>query len=235
MTKRDFLAGLEKALKACRVEDQADILAEYEQHFARKTADGYGEEEVAARLENPEALARQFAQAGSGAREKPSLVAGVGLSVLSPFVLIFLAALLAWILAMGALSLASAFAGFCLVAAMDPTGLLPSMPYAGSFIMGISLLALSVLGATGTAYSTLFLLQLNKAYFHWAGNVLRSPSRAYPPIPLYPELAPSFRRRLRALALIALALFGTSFVLAYIVLASQAGSLEFWHVWHWFG
>ena len=40
--------------------------------------------------------------------------------------------------------------------------------------------------------------------------------------------------RLRAAALISLALFAACFVLSYVVCALSAGSLQFWHAWGWF-
>ena len=60
MTKIEFLTRLSKGLEARGVADAADILEEYEQHFAFKLADGYSEEEIAAKLGAPEALAAQF-------------------------------------------------------------------------------------------------------------------------------------------------------------------------------
>ena len=49
-----------KELKARGVADAADIEEEYEQHFAFKLADGYSEEEIAAKLGGPAKLAAQF-------------------------------------------------------------------------------------------------------------------------------------------------------------------------------
>ena len=45
----------------------------------------------------------------------------------------------------------------------------------------------------------------------------------------------AFKRRLRSAALISLVIFAASFILAYIVCTLSAGSMEFWHVWGWFG
>lgn len=60
MNKREFLAQLERELKRNHVPDAGEILNEYAQHFAFKLADGYSEEEIAARLGDPAALAAQF-------------------------------------------------------------------------------------------------------------------------------------------------------------------------------
>ena len=60
MTKTEFLTRLGAELKARKVADMDDILGEYSRHFDYKLADGYSEEEIAARLGSPEELAAQF-------------------------------------------------------------------------------------------------------------------------------------------------------------------------------
>jgi hypothetical protein len=233
MTKADYLARLGKALEG-RVDDLDDILAEYEEHFARKLADGYSEEEVTARLESPEVLAGQFAEEGgeTSARKRNRVFVILGLSLLSPLALAFIAALAVFVAFAGAAALAFLALGLCLVTGLDPSGLIPSMPFAGSLLLGLSSLALSLLAALGTAYFGLFLGQLWKAYFRWAGNRLFSSAR--PPIPMNPQLGAATRRKLRTTILVALAVMGLSFVAGFAVMAVSAGSPGFWHVWHWF-
>ena len=60
MTKHEFMARLASELRKRNVADAADVTQEYEQHFAFKLADGYAEEEIAAKLGSPEELAAQF-------------------------------------------------------------------------------------------------------------------------------------------------------------------------------
>lgn len=235
MTKNEFLAALEKALKARRIRDLADVLSEYEQHFSLKIADGYSEEEIAARLEKPEILAEQFAQAEEGeSRRAGNFFVCLGVCFLSVFAVAFLVALFAWVAVMGVFALGSMGLGMSLVSAQDPLRIIPAMPYAGSLIMGISLVALSILGGVGTLYSYLYARQLGRAYFRWAGNRFDAGRRAYPSLPLHPQLSAVFRRRLRGVALVSLAAFGVSFIVGFVVLAVSAGSPGFWHVWHWF-
>ena len=57
MKKTEFLERLGQELEKRNVADPADIVEEYEQHFAMKMADGYAEEEIAARLGSPASLA----------------------------------------------------------------------------------------------------------------------------------------------------------------------------------
>ena len=54
MTKHEFMARLASELHKRNVADAADVTQEYEQHFAFKLADGYSEEEIAAKLGTPE-------------------------------------------------------------------------------------------------------------------------------------------------------------------------------------
>lgn len=60
MTKSEFLGLLRSELTQNKISDADDVLDEYEQHFAFKLADGFSEEEIAARLGDPVRLARQF-------------------------------------------------------------------------------------------------------------------------------------------------------------------------------
>lgn len=76
MTKNEFLSRLSGALASRGVADTADILEEYESHFVCKLADGYSEEEIAAKLGDPTQLAGQFeapsARAAAAKRRSPS-------------------------------------------------------------------------------------------------------------------------------------------------------------------
>lgn len=233
MTKAEYLERLGKALEG-RVDDLDDILAEYGEHFARKLADGYSEAEVAARLESPELLARQFADDGGEAatRKRGRGLAALGLSFLGPLALAFFAALAVFVTFEGGASLAFLALGLCLATGLDPSGLIPSMPYAGSLLLGLSSLALALLSALGTAYSGLYLGQLWKAFFRWAGNRLFASAR--PPLPINPQLGAATRRKLRTMILVSLAVMAVSFVAGFAVMAVSAGSPGFWHVWHWF-
>ena len=97
MTKNEFIRRLTEARRRQNVADADDVIAEYQQHFAFKLADGYSEEEIAARLGDPAALAAQFAQSGAPEKKsarKPLLAAGLGLADL--FAGMFFLLLIAW-------------------------------------------------------------------------------------------------------------------------------------------
>lgn len=70
MTKNEFMTQLTSELHRRNIADSADVIEEYEQHFAFKLADGYTEEEIAARLGDPVALAGSSARATHRSRRR---------------------------------------------------------------------------------------------------------------------------------------------------------------------
>jgi uncharacterized membrane protein len=65
MTRQAFMARLREGLRGLPVQTQADIVADYETHFAEGAAAGRSEAEVAAALGDPGRLARELrAEAG---------------------------------------------------------------------------------------------------------------------------------------------------------------------------
>jgi uncharacterized membrane protein len=60
MTRQAFLARLRDGLRGLPAATLADIMADYETHFADGAAAGRSEEEVAAALGNPDRLAREI-------------------------------------------------------------------------------------------------------------------------------------------------------------------------------
>ena len=76
-------------------------------------------------------------------------------------------------------------------------------------ILGVSLLALAVLSVVGCIWFFAFVRQIFRAYGRFHRNAL-APCRGA-------------------------AVFSVCFVLSYIACSLCAGSLEFWHVWGWFG
>ena len=75
MTRETYISELTRLLKKQNTPDIEDIVAEYDAHFAYKTADGFTEEEVAAKLGSPAQIAEQFEQAQAGARPEPCAAA----------------------------------------------------------------------------------------------------------------------------------------------------------------
>ena len=238
MTKNEFMTRLTNELHKRNVADAADVVEEYEQHFAFKLADGYSEEEIAAKLGTPEELAAQFEAVPETAKKRPAALTWLWLVWADLFFGLFSALLLAFGALLAACVLSFGAAGVCLIGNLRtlPYVMLPEMPYWCGAVLGLSLLALCVLAVVGCIWFFAFLRQLWLAYGRFHQNAL-APSHGgavLPELPIAPQFAPKKKRQLRTAALVALLLFAVCFVLAYVVCALSAGSVQFWHVWGWF-
>lgn len=238
MKRTEYLNRLAEELDKRHVAEAEDILEEYRQHFDLKLADGYVEEEIAARLGDPAMLAAQFDETEDApAREtgsKPLTVIGLGFA--DVFAGLFFLLLAGFGIVLAAAALSFGVAAVCLLGGLNIHGLLPAMPYWCGAILALSLAALTVLFAVGCVYYAAFLRQLIRSFGRFQHNALASASglAVLLPLPISPQFSAKTKRRLRVAALISLALFAACFVLAYVVCALSAGSFQFWHVWGWF-
>ena len=95
MAKLEFMNQLASELHKRNIADAADVLKEYEQHFAFKLSDGYSEEEIAARLGSPADLAAQFEPAPQGAKRRSAALTWLWLGWVDVFFGLFAVLLLA--------------------------------------------------------------------------------------------------------------------------------------------
>ena len=156
MTKSEFLSKLAYELKKNNISDAHDIISEYEQHFAFKTADGFSEEEIAAKLGDPAVLAAQFESANQDkepGQESCNNNRARHYRLLRERFCV-------------ADSLGDNYGGFfnlhrgdrdMLVQRQQPLTLIPNMPYWPGVVFGLSLAALSVLSAAGCVYFAAFI------------------------------------------------------------------------------
>lgn len=238
MTKNEFLSKLADELKKNNVTDADDILSEYEQHFAFKMADGYSEEEIAAKLGDPAELASQFENT-----YKEKISAGmratkiIGLCFVDIFAVILFILLIAWEVIMAVFSIANAVIAVCLFSGTIPRSVIPHIPYLSSVVFGLSLAALSVLSATGCIYFCSFIRQLMRSYGRFHKNTIAAASgnAVLPPLAVHPKLPAKINRRIRSVAQFSLVIFTACAVLGMIISMILSGSLEFWHAWGWFG
>jgi len=238
MDKQTFFNELKKQLQAQDVADIEGILEEYEDHFRFKLADGYSEAEIATRLGDPKEIAQQYRPARAaevrGSAGSRAAVA-IGLGFLDIFAFSVFILFLAWVIALGAISAACAVLAVSLIGNFNPAGLIPWMPYSGAAVLGVSSLSLAVLAALGTAYCWRFAAQLTRTYGRWHKRCLTpAPGRFLSSDAARKPLAPRTRRILRRLTGFAVLVCGISFVLAFIIMALQAGTFGFWHAWRWF-
>lgn len=235
MTKQEYLNELKTELNKNAVADADDIVSEYEQHFLFKLADGFTEEEIAAKLGAPVAIAAQF----SGIRRTKKHAKGgrvlmtVWLTIVALFEIVLDVSFLGFILGLFGAALVSAGFGVELIAGLNWMNLLPPMPYSGALVFGIMLLALGVIFFLAALYCLAFLRQMIRASLRWRKNALSD--SALPPLPIAPQFSPKARRAQRGIMLWAVLIFGITFVLGFIILGLYTKSMGFWHALGWFG
>lgn len=243
MTKNEFLSRLEAELEARRVPEPEDILGEYRRHFEYKMADGYSEEEIAARLGPPEELAAQFepaapAKSAKRAGTARAAVTWTGFVFLDIFVLSFFLVFACWVLVVACAAVAAGLTALCLLIPFDmqPYVNLPEMPYWCGAIYALALAALAVLSAEGCGYFSRLLVQLCRAYFRFHRNAIAAAAGrpVLPSLPCAPQLAPARRRRMRKVFLVSLIAFVLFAAAAFVTSVLTAGAVEYWHVWGWF-
>lgn len=237
MTKNEYLLQLKNELRKNNISDTDDILGEYEQHFAFKFADGFSEEEIAAKLGDPSELASQFmpnaTQNKYGGRK---IVTIIGIIFADLFVGVFFLTLFIFAAVMGIVTIATAIIGICLLGGYNLNNLIPGMPYLCAIIYSVSLLALAVLSAAACIYFVVFTGQLMRSYKRFHVNAIAGSTgkATLPSLPAYPLLSARLKRRMRMLVLSSLIVFAVSFVVGYLLSVILTGNIEFWHVWGWF-
>ena len=115
MNKEQYLSELKSQLKSFPQKEIIDILAEYEEHFNLKIAEGYSEEEVSARLGSPKEIAEQFKSSGENIKSSSKPIMAIGLVILDIFVVLFFIFLAAWVIVLGAFTIGYAALGICLI------------------------------------------------------------------------------------------------------------------------
>lgn len=239
MTKFEFLEKLTVELKRKNVADAADVIEEYEQHFAFKLADGYSEEEIAAKLGDPKEIAAQYDEEPRSSRNGKKVIATIGLGVVDFFFGVLCILLYAWEIVMGALVIAFGTAAVALFTGIRESFIVyvPEMPYHCAIILGVAFAALTVLSVVGTIYFLRFIHQLMRSFGRFHKNTLAATSgrATLPSLPVYPQFAGKTKRVLRTVSMIAVIVFAVCFIAGFITCVITAGSIEFWHIWGWFG
>jgi uncharacterized membrane protein len=241
MNRECFLDALGDALCAAGVADADEITAEYAEHFARKAADGFTEEETAARLGDPKVIAAQFdvwtparPRAAWAVRMAGLVCADIGVGAGFALLFVWCVACGLGAVACGLGAVACGAAGLILLLRplLPALPLMPDIPAPGGTAVGVSLLALGCVFAVLTVCGCAFAVNTTRAYRRWHRNTRRG--TRYPPVSIHPLLRAPLRRHLRTLATVSLAVFAAALTLGYAALALAARSFEFWHVWRWF-
>ena len=234
MNKVQYLTELEKELKAQKVENIADVLEEYSEHFNFKVGEGFSEEEISAKLERPKTIAEQFAGVGGRAKESRAskIILGVGISFVDIFMSMVYIMLIGVVVVLGVFSLACLVLGFCLITTLNIAALIPSIPYFCALLLGLSILAFAVLSMVGTFWAFLYVNQWAKKYLRWHSNLFGN--RMLPPKSWQPKLALRTKRALQLITMVSLVAFVGLLAIGLIACWISSGSFEPWHVWNWF-
>ncbi|MEA5060459.1 MAG: DUF1700 domain-containing protein [Candidatus Pelethousia sp.] len=235
MNRQMFLEELKQQLKANRVPDIDEIIAEYADHFLHKAADGYTEEEIVNALGDAKELARAYASDGKIAESPARLPRLIGLGLADVLIMPLFLLALVWVAALAIAVLAFVFAGAWLIISPSSPArmlLLPHMPYLPGALLGAGILALGGLFGVLTVQCFLLVKKLWAAFLRWHRSV--QTGRKLPPYVLFPLVEGKAKRRLRRVALACSVMFAVCFTAAYAWMAFAAGNFEFWHVWRWF-
>ena len=239
MTKSEFLENLSQELKRNHVADDADIMEEYEQHFAFKSDDGYSEEEIAAKLGNPKDIAAQYDSVSVEKKGGKKVITAIGLMAADFFFGVLCILLYAWEIVMGALVIAFGAAAVALFTGIRESFIVyvPEMPYHCAIILGIAFAALTALSVVGTVYFSAFVRQLMRSFGRFHKNTLAAASgnATLPSLPVHPQFAGKTKRTLRKVAMVSVIVFAACFIAGFVACVITAGSFEFWHTWGWFG
>ncbi len=239
MTKLEFLEKLTTELNHRNVADTADIMEEYEQHFAFKLADGYSEEEISAKLGDPRAIAAQYDPIPQKSNGGKKAIATIGIGVADFLFAILCILLYAWEVAMAALIVCFGTVTVTLLTGAKKlfAVYIPEMPYHCAVIFSIVFAALTILSIVGTIYFFGFIRQLMRSFSRFHKNTLAfaSGKATLPSLPVYPQFSAKTKRTLRKIAVVAVTVFAVCFIAGFAVCVITAGSFEFWHVWGWFG
>lgn len=191
MTKAEFLVELDRSLTGFTTAERRDILADYEEHFRMGAAEGKSEEAISASLGNPRVIARSFLAEHlvdqAGADRSPgnilrAVLAVISLSffnlvvVLGPFVGLVGALVGLWAagVSVTVAGVAVFFAG--LLGPVLPFWVhLPGGPagWFGTWLVGLGLASLGLLGCIGLYYLTIWLYRLMVAYLKFNLRIIK--------------------------------------------------------------
>lgn len=235
MTKQDYLNELKAELNKNAVADADDVVSEYEQHFLFKLADGFTEEEIAAKLGSPAQLATQFAgiPGENKVRGGKKFLLVFWLTIIGIFEAMLYGAFLSFIIALFVASLVPAALGAELILGLNYLNILPPMPYGAAVVFGITLIAASVMLFVFAIYCLAYLRQMVRASRRWRKNLMNDEN--LPLLPMSPQFKPRTKRALRNILLWSVLIYAIGFVVGYAMLTIYTGSFGFWHALGWFG
>ncbi len=227
MDKKTFLKTLSAGLIRYGIEDYADIIKDYENHFLIELAKGKTEEEISRELGDIKQIIKDYAQNYEKPKQKSVII--LGLTLQDIFLIPLMILLYGVFVALMAGALVSTAIGVYLNLALKNLSFIPQLIIPLNFLYGLAFFALACFLF---GFSMLYLIYINKvvrASIMWQKSLL---SEKYGGNNVISSLNDD---KYKKIALYSGIVFLSLFAAAYVVSAIVAGSFEFWHVWKWFG
>ena len=232
MDNNEYISKLRAALEKAGVSEPEEILDEYRAYFKRKENDGFSCDDAAAKLENPELIARQYSPEYRRRSKGPSFLLIIGIVLAGIFALCFFLFIFAWAVVFAALAAGFAITGICYIFGARVTSVMPYVPMFEAIFMGVAFIALTVLAAIMAIYCWLYAVHLLKVYIRWNKNVFAN--KYSPPSPKHPQLSAKLTRKLRDTSLFSATIFASFFAAAVVLLCIHTRSVFFWNSLGWF-
>lgn len=232
MNRSEFLEKLSAQLRRRNIADAEDIMEEYRQHFNFKLAEGHTEEEIAAKLGDPKAVAAQYETVPLERKSSNRVAAIIGLGLADFGFGLLCLILYPWGLVIGCFALSSGLLSLGLIFDLGRFEhfYLPEMPYHCALAFGLAFAALAILVAVGTIYFFRLISYLIRAFRRFHKKTLGRAQGGDVPLS-----GAKPRPALRRLCLFAAAAFVLFLTAGFILSIISSGQVGFWHAWGWFG
>lgn len=233
MTKTEYLEELKKELINNGVTDIDDIISEYQDHFTFKAEEGYTEDEIAKKLSSPKEIASEYAKTTTAPKDQSKKAVSVAIvsAISVPLAAVYM---LMWasVAVLAGFTLVSFLTSFCLITTINICGVLPAMPYACAFVLGIACIAIFAITCIGTIYLFMYVKHWGKIYLRWCKNLVNGNN--YPSVSMHPQISKKFYSVTKLITIIALVTFISTILIGYFLMCIISKSFEPWHVWNWF-
>ncbi len=162
MNKKEYLKKLKRFLPAS---ERAEILSDYEDHFATGLSEGKTEQDIASELGDPKDVASEYGYEVKSVPTKNIVFSAIGLLFFDLLLgIAFVASLFAIWISLWSVVLSLLVTGVALIIAMFLSIVVNPLPWYICLTAGISILALTAVFAIGMIYVTKYYFMLMKWY-----------------------------------------------------------------------
>ncbi len=241
MNTAEYLADLEKELRAVDCDNAQDIAREYASFFDYKRSQGYSDREMLRLMRSPGQVARPLGFLKRGeVSDTGRLLVWMALIFAGLFVGLFFVFMALMGVGVCLAALALIYTGALYLAGANPLMMLPHISiefkeYWSGALMGLGLMALGAIMII-LMIRTFFLWRaLISCYNRFNKNaVLTAAGKPIlPPKPLEAKMGAKLDRRLAIALSSAIVVFCLCFSLGFVSASMAAGQIAFWRAWKW--